>query len=422
MKRLTVSDIENAFLPSKEIDNADRFAGRVDEVNNAYFALHSSGTNIAIIGNRGIGKTSLARQIVNLANGDNELLNKLGLPYEDRLDFLSMYYACDNSVSNCQELLERLLTKRDCLSDWIYDIPAARREIESLDPKVDAKLLSVAYSSGSTDDFKSSISAHSINTVFTNVLSAMAAANLAENGILIVIDEFDQIRDSSGFASIMKSLATNVSNVKFCIVGVAQDIRNLMKEHESTDRLFAGSIIHLHPMFDEELIEIIENAEASLEKEITFTQNAKERIVNLAQGHPYMVHLLGKYALHNAYASNEFEISIDDIDDTLRGIAERAADPVLEGRYKQCISASPQRESVLRAMAGAQRSDGEIYTSDAYTVAINQYGVDNPSQYVGQLGSEDYGAEIEKVRERYYRFKDSLFHAYVLARPKYFDQ
>jgi hypothetical protein len=29
--------------------------------------------------------------------------------------------------------------------------------------------------------------------------------------------------------------------------------------------------------------------------------------------------------------------------------------------------------------------------------------------------------EIEKVRERYYRFKDSLFAAYVRARPRQFS-
>jgi hypothetical protein len=39
------------------------------------------------------------------------------------------------------------------------------------------------------------------------------------------------------------------------------------------------------------------------------------------------------------------------------------------------------------------------------------------SVYVGQLVSEKYGAVLEKTRERYYRFKDSLFKAYAAARP-----
>ena len=43
--------------------------------------------------------------------------------------------------------------------------------------------------------------------------------------------------------------------------------------------------------------------------------------------------------------------------------------------------------------------------------------MDNPSQYVGQLVTEEYGGEVEKVRDRYYRFHDSLFATYVKARP-----
>jgi len=49
-----------------------------------------------------------------------------------------------------------------------------------------------------------------------------------------------------------------------------------------------------------------------------------------------------------------------------------------------------------------------------------QYGVENPSQYVGQLVTEQFGAELQNIRERYYRFKDSLFVAYVSARPPQF--
>ena len=39
------------------------------------------------------------------------------------------------------------------------------------------------------------------------------------------------------------------------------------------------------------------------------------------------------------------------------------------------------------------------------------------SVYVGQLASDKYGHVIEKTRERYYRFRDSLFKAYAAARP-----
>jgi hypothetical protein len=87
--------------------------------------------------------------------------------------------------------------------------------------------------------------------------------NISTEGILIVTDEFDQIGDPTGFASFQKALATNVPKVKFRIVGVAQDIYKLMKEHQSSDRLFAGTVIPLPSMTTSELREILAIAEHS---------------------------------------------------------------------------------------------------------------------------------------------------------------
>jgi hypothetical protein len=172
-------------------------------------------------------------------------------------------------------------------------------------------------------------------------------------------------------------------------------------------------------MSDDELAEIVRIAEKSIERHICFAEGATKRLVKLAQGHPYMVHLIGKYALRQAFRASRNEIAAEMIDDTLQSIAERGADPVLEGRYKKAVGSSPQREIVLRALATARGSDGECWTTDAYKIALDA-GVDNSSQYVGQLVTEEYAAEVEKIRERYYRFRDSLFAAYAVARPRQF--
>jgi hypothetical protein len=187
-------------------------------------------------------------------------------------------------------------------------------------------------------------------------------------------------------------------------------MQTLMKEHESADRLFAGSIINLRPMSDTELEEIITIAEREIHHYITFDQNARDRLVGLAQGHPYMVHLVGKYALRHAFLEDRRAIKASHIDETLRSIAENASDPVLEHRYRRAVGASQQREIVLKALAETQDSQSEILTTNAYKLALDR-GVENSSQYVGQLVTEEYGAELDKIRERYYRFKDSLFCA-----------
>lgn len=421
MQNPGISQIENAFQPAKEISTAERFAGRKNAVADAYYGLIADGAHIAIVGNRGIGKTSLARQVLNIAKGDTSLLDKLAMSSDRKLDFLSVYYARGTTTTNTTDLLERLLTSSNCLAEWLYDIPKASKEIRGYTPKFGANFLGVEVGLGAENTkevtTESAVSSHPIDTVFTNALSAVVEQKLSKDGVLIVIDEFDQIKDPSGFVSFLKALSTNVPKVKFCIVGVAQDIQYLMKEHQSSDRLFAGTIIQLPSMSDTELSEIVRIAERSVDGYLTFSDEATGRIAELAQGHPYMVHLIGKYAFRAAYQSQTTIIQASSIDETLRSIAERGADPVLEGKYKKAVASSEQREIVLKALAEAQAPDGEIWTTNAYKIALDQ-GVDNPSQYVGQLVTAEYGDEVEKLRERYYRFHDSLFAAYVRARPR----
>ena len=218
MKIPTISKIENAFQPAKEIDAPQRFAGRQQAVLDCFYALVTEGANISIVGNRGIGKTSLARQLIHMGTGDNSLLEKVGHETAERYDFVTMYFACGDAVKNCNDLLERLLTSTDCLRDWIYDIPKARKEIEAYNPKLNVGFAALGGEKKTEQESVSIIHNHSIDVVFTNVVREVVAQKLAQHGILIVVDEFDRIKDPTGFASFLKSLATNVPTVKFCIV------------------------------------------------------------------------------------------------------------------------------------------------------------------------------------------------------------
>jgi Cdc6-like AAA superfamily ATPase/ribosomal protein L17 len=418
-RQISITHIENAFLPSREITEPDRFSGRKSFVHYSYLSLIADGANLAILGNRGIGKSSLARQIINISTGNNSLLEKLGINYDAKLDFLSIYFACGNNISTISDLLLQLLTLKDCLHGWIYDIPNTIKEIDKISGGIDLAFVK-AGGEGTVESSKSpALIQHTVETIFINVLHDIAKSQIAKNGILIVIDEFDQIQNADGFAALLKSLATNNPKVKFCIVGVAHDIQNLMKEHESSDRLFAGGIISLPSMSEDELIDIILKAQASINEFIVFDENAVKKLLQLAQGHPYMIHLLGKYSLRTAYMNGYNIITEAHINETLQSIADSGADPVLEGRYKKAVASSSQREAVLKSFAKSIKENGEILTTDAYKLALES-DVDNASQYVGQLVTEDYGEELIKVRERYYRFKDSLFVAYVNARPYIF--
>lgn len=423
MTTTTFRKIENAFQPAKDVQDATRFAGRKEAIMTIQSGLMSEGTNIAIFGNRGIGKTSLARQVINISQGKNDLLKKLGISFDEELDFFPIYLSCGGNVKSLQSLLLTLLASNNGLREWIYDVPKAKRHMESLSPKFGISVPGVV-DIGLSGKKQTEVTSESVlkdedvETVFSNVVNAIADAGLAKDGILIVLDEFDRIDKIDGFATFLKSLSTNCPKVKLCIVGVAQNMQELIREHGSADRLFASAIIHLPPMSNPELNEIIRIAEDQIDGAIRFNRDATERVISIAKGHPYMVHLVGKFALKKCFIEEVNIVTDTAVDEALNEMANRKADPLLEERYLKAVAHSAQRETVLRALARKMVGE-EVHTTVAYKLAIDE-GVDNPSLYVGQLVTENYGEEIVKVRERYYRFKDSLFVAYILARPRQF--
>jgi Cdc6-like AAA superfamily ATPase len=407
--------IINAFIPSKEITNANLFVGRKEEIQNVLDALYSKGTHIAIIGGRGIGKTSLARQVYDLAEGNNTILEKLSLPNDGKLGFLPIYYACGNDVKTINDLLNRLMTTKDCLADWVYNIQTSQTEKEKINGGIDIKVAKIGSDEEKRTTSEKAINSHKADVIFQNVLKGIIA-DVANEGILIIIDEFDQIENTSGFAKLLKAMATNVPKVKFCIVGVAQDIQNLMQEHSSTDRTFAGGVINLPYMSEVELNEIIDNAEKEVENSIVFETSARQKIIELASGHSYLVHLIGKHALLIAYNRKQSIVNEEIIEQTIVKIAEKGIDHALDTRYKKAVSNSFDRESVLKALSLNIQTNDTIVTSTIYK-EVKAAGIENPSSYVGHLASEKYGAEIIKDKDEHYRFKDSLFAAYVKARP-----
>ena len=139
----TYSEVLNAFSPAKEINSPEKFAGRDDQIKHIYRSLLTEGTNIAIVGNRGIGKISLERQAEQIAQGNNEVVEQFGGNFSQKLGFLTVYFACGNDVLSIEDLIERLLTHSNCFKSWINDMPAARKTIESIKPELSARIFGV---------------------------------------------------------------------------------------------------------------------------------------------------------------------------------------------------------------------------------------------------------------------------------------
>lgn len=92
---------------------------------------------------------------------------------EDKLDFLPIYFSCGRGIGTHEQLLEKLLTSKDCLSDWSYDIPKARKSLEKYQPKFSVGVISFAGEKATETATETSQPEHDIETVFTNVVSAI---------------------------------------------------------------------------------------------------------------------------------------------------------------------------------------------------------------------------------------------------------
>ena len=84
----------NPFTPQDPVYDPRKFAGRSVSVINAIDSLFN-GKNVLVSGHRGVGKSSLAIQLLNVLKGNDELLKKLNFNTGDfRFNYLTSDHRC----------------------------------------------------------------------------------------------------------------------------------------------------------------------------------------------------------------------------------------------------------------------------------------------------------------------------------------
>lgn len=405
----------NVFTPATEVQDINRFAGRQTELRSLAQALESEGVQIVIYGNRGVGKSSIARLLGLMANGNADVLARADYQPTETFEFVTVHVTCDDSITSIPRLLLRLLTDDDALAPWVPFKVVQKEGAQELGAGLNVKVISLSGKATESITQASQELESDIVSVFGNALAAIRQSGVAKHGILIIIDEFDRIRDRSGLASLMR--AYGPSGVTFAIVGVATTVQDLITEHESVARQLSDGTIPVPQMSDDEMNEIFDRAEALLEQSVTFATQTRAWIIGVARGHPYYVHLLGKHSLLRAIEEKSTVVTQSMAEDAMRQIALKGSAPIQETLYKTAIGHSFVRESILKSFAACL--EDEIHTTELYSGIARDLGIAREaiSVYVGQLASLKYGAVLVKTRDRYYRFTDTLFKAYAAARP-----
>jgi hypothetical protein len=371
------------FRPSAPIADKELFAGRNHELFSVVEAMQSAGQHAVIYGERGVGKTSLARVAMQVASA--------------RSNLLTVRVNCDGSDSY------------DSL--WIKVLDEIQIFAAEAPPE-DQKWLNAAI-----EDCSALFGAPDISpsTVRIGLRKFSQHRPLA-----LFFDEFNEIADSGAIALLantIKALSDHIEPITLCPVGVAEDLDALLEGHLSAVR--AISQIKMPRMTRDELAAIVERGLERLE--MTIDEDAMRLVRVIPRGLPQYAHLLAQEGARQALLSNTDDITREDVMEGLKvGLAK--ADRSLSRAY-EAATYSPRKtrlKEVLLACAIAKLGDmGDFSPSDVrapYSRIIKQdVDIDrfNPQLTTLATTRDILVREGEERRWRYH-FRDPLMEPYVL--------
>jgi ABC-type phosphate/phosphonate transport system ATPase subunit len=120
------------------IRDPNRFVGRRDLIRDCVKSLNAPAGLIAIYGKRGVGKSSLLRQLQQIALGDYTLPTKAGLQHElpnRPRRYLTVYYNCDSMISGGAGLLSRLCNDENPEDGLLRLVPEDGKEMVEFTPR-----------------------------------------------------------------------------------------------------------------------------------------------------------------------------------------------------------------------------------------------------------------------------------------------
>jgi AAA+ ATPase superfamily predicted ATPase len=419
-ENLDIGKIQTAFSPAREIEDPKLFVGRGEEIKDSILAIQNPGGFIAIFGLRGVGKSSIANQVKLIAEGDVTLVNSLKM---NRLipskgfNFIVNYYRSDGFVENIGDLFKRMLFGDDKNSSLFSYTKSGEKKLEEFKRVVSvdggANILGAKIGAKGQEESKyTPYISDDLIQQFRSLLGTIRKDNQKKDGLLILVDEFDTIKDKAGFASIVKACSSDF--VKFGVIGIASNISELIKDHSSIGRQIDFIRVPLMPEY--EVLQIMKKAEWRIGNAITFDDSALNDISAKSEGFPYFAHLLGKEAMLMAFQRDSQKVTHEDITALYQKISDGRLNNIFEDVYHESVKNSEQRELLLKLFA--ENKDNEMFSEPIYTEA-KEFGVTNPSQLMKQLTSPDNSMTtpvLTKVRDRHYRFTDPVFKVYARIR------
>lgn len=416
------------------IRDPSRFVGRTDLIRDCISAINSSTGLISVFGKRGVGKSSLLRQLQQMALGEYALAKRAGIghliPQKPRT-YLTVYYTCDSLITNGKDLLSRLCNDQNAEDSLLRLVPDDGKEmiefIRSKEVSAGADLKVVNWGSKGVESSKyAKVVQNDIVQTFRNFVDSIVLhqvkKRMKRDALLIILDEFDVIQDKDGIGSLIKSLTT--PEVKFAVCGVGRDLSDLIHDHASVERLIEQGVLSVKPMPPAESEGIIVRASELFKGEIRFEPGIATKIADLCQGYPYFVQLIGKQCVNEVNATNSTLIDHSVFGKVLDDLRTGKAFPTLESAYQRAIGNSKDRQLLLHLLA-EQPTEQSLFSDEIGRIVLKasrqvaeEMNVQFVDQLMPRLVEKKYGPVLERVPERQgtYEFVNPVLRQYIRLR------
>jgi energy-coupling factor transporter ATP-binding protein EcfA2 len=240
------------FTPGYPVSHKDLFAGRMDQLQRVLDTLGSPGRHPVLFGQRGVGKTSLA--------------NVLGQVLKN---MLSVKISCDGS-DTFSTVWNRVLLSASV---------SFRQKALGFTGDDSSRTISLADAVG-----------HDPST--TKPAEIADLLRRMNSPAVVILDEFDKLATTgvkAPFADLIKIVSDTAPLVTIVLVGVAENIHELVGEHASIVR----NLVHVElPLMSDAEIQTIYTK--GLEKlRIPYDEGVVGQVARLSGGFPHYAHLLG---------------------------------------------------------------------------------------------------------------------------------
>jgi len=382
--------------PAKPVDELGMLHGREKQLETIRRSLFADGRSVFIFGDRGVGKSSLAR-IAASQYRDN------------RKDFLYVQCEPDSTLPSVLVALARQagVAEKD-EQERTHSFSAGWGE-----------MLRYTHERKTRSSEDKLIEPPSLDACAELVVDI---GNAAGQKAIAVVDEFDAIRDvreRQRFGDLLKRIGDRGIEFKFILSGIGASLHDLLGGHLSSIRQL--QTVELDRLSWDARWEIIEDAAAGVG--VTIDHDLCVRIAAISNGFPHYVHLLTEKLLWRMFSDpgSVTSATVDHyrgaLDDAVESIAPHLKEPYLTATQRV---SEDYRDAVW---AAADAYDLQRHTTrmfESYVRICRQIGKEplERKKFLARLNDlkgGKYGEILQSLQNRtgWYEFRENMVRGFV---------